>query len=87
MVDEQYKQKDSIQETKCPNWTYYHSYGYITNNKRRTCGNSVWKEGEIVTVQVDFDKGIVSWLVDKAVRATAKNEMLMDKKITWVPYF
>lgn len=87
VIDEQYKQRKYLEGSECPNWICCWSNGNITNKQKWTKGSAtVLKEDEMVTVRVNFTKGIINWLVGGSVRATAKNELLMEKTIRWVPY-
>ena len=48
--------------------------------------NGNWKEGAIIAVRVDFEKGRVSWAVNGTTTKTVNNKYLLDRTIKWVPF-
>lgn len=56
-------------------------------NKQEWIKDSVgFKQGEVITVKVDFRRVTVEWIVGDQVRRKVKNEKLANKNIKWVPY-
>ena len=43
VIDEQYKQRELLNNKECPNWICYYSSGWVTNRQKDTSGNTVSK--------------------------------------------
>ena len=72
--------------TRLANKAVYVSNGNFwigTENISRSDG---FKTGEIVTVALDMEKGVIKYKVGAEIRYEGKLPILSDRKIGWVPY-
>lgn len=54
--------------------------------KNKDKGSSGFKQGETVTVSVDFVSGEIQWKVDENIRLVMVVADLRDRGVIWVPY-
>ena len=60
-------------------------YGSIAESKFKDEGDG-FKEGDIVTIEVDLENGKIKWIVNDKQKAEIETDILKDIKRKFVPF-
>lgn len=80
------KNRSQSKKEEQPNWICYYSNGTIVNMEQSIADNPIIEQGVTLSVEIDFDGGVVNWLAYDEIVGSVHNALLWDKRAKWVPY-
>lgn len=81
------RNRDKVYGNWNKNFIFYYNNGYcdVDGDWKKNQGIG-FKEGEIVTVNVDLNSGSIQWEINSQIRHQVSTPILKDHTISWVPY-